>query len=166
MTDDTSYRASLRRRLLSETDTDPLSSTINPKEISYYVPPDRVKSNPNLSISGFIDNSPFAGPGTHLQSRQEGVESRTNKISNRLEILRLKIYEWTDRMKILGCPNDEFQSQFTAFSNAINKLTTLALMNRVPIPMSRDISGLNDIIIKCKRDRIKHLDSRNDRPAL
>ena len=38
-------------------------------------------------------------------------------------------------------------------------------MNRVPIPMSRDISGLNDIIIKCKRDRLKSLDPRNDRPA-
>ena len=69
-------------------------------------------------------------------------------------------------MKILGCPNGEFQSQFTAFSNAINELTTLAIINRVPIPISRDISGLNDIIIKCKRDRLKNLDSQNDHPAL
>ena len=69
-------------------------------------------------------------------------------------------------MKILSCPNEEFQNQFTAFSNAINELTTLALMNRVPIPMSRDISGLNDIILKCKCDRVKNLDSQNDRPAL
>ena len=61
-------------------------------------------------------------------------------------------------MKILSCPNEEFQNQFTAFSNEINELTTLALRNRVPIPMSRDISGLNDIILKCKRDRIKNLD--------
>ena len=68
-------------------------------------------------------------------------------------------------MKILGCPNDEFQSQFTAFSNAINELTTLALMNRVPIPMSRDILGLNDIILKYKRDKLKNPDSRSDRPA-
>ena len=69
-------------------------------------------------------------------------------------------------MKILGCLNEEFQNQFTAFSNAINELTTLALLNRVPIPMSRDISGLNDIILKCKCDRVKNLDSQNDRPAL
>ena len=32
--------------------------------------------------------------------------------------------------------------------------------------MSRDILGLNDIILKCKRDRIKNPDPRNDRPAL
>ena len=150
MTETTAYRGSLRRLSVSETD----------------VPTDRAESNPNLLISGFIDESPFAGPGTCLQSRREGVESRTNKISDQLENLRLKIYEWTDRMKILGCPNDEFQSQFTTFSNAINELTMLALMNRVPIPISRDISGLNDIIIKCKHDRLKNLDPWNNRPAL
>ena len=90
MTDNTSYRASLQGRSVSETDTDPLSSTINPKGINYYVPTDRAESNPNLSISGFIDESPFAGPGTGLQSRREGVEWRTNKISNRLENLRFQ----------------------------------------------------------------------------
>ena len=50
--------------------------------------------------------------------------------------------------------------------NWVNELTTLALMNRVPIPISRNISGSNDIIIKCKRDRLKNLFPRNDRPAL
>ena len=55
-------------------------------------------------------------------------------------------------MKILGCPNEEFKNQFTAFSNAIKEITTLALLNKVPISMSRDISGLNDVILKCKRD--------------
>ena len=81
MTDNTLYQASFRRRSVSETDTDPLSSTINPKGINYYVPTDRAESNPNLSISGFIDESPFAGPGTGLQLQREGIESRTNKIS-------------------------------------------------------------------------------------
>ena len=51
-------------------------------------------------------------------------------------------------MKIIGCPNEEYQNQFTAFSKAINKLTMLALMNRVPISISRDVSGLNDVILK------------------
>ena len=69
-------------------------------------------------------------------------------------------------MKILGCPNEEFKNQFTAFSNAIKEITTLALLNKVPISMSRDISGLNDVILKCKRDRVKNPDLRNDRPAL
>ena len=139
MTDNNSYQASLRRRSVSETDTNPLSSTINPTGDIYYAPPDSAESNPNLLISGFIDESPFAGPGTCLQSLWEGIESKTNKISTRLEKLRFKICTWVDKMKNLDCPNDEFQYQFTTFSNAINELTTLALMNRVPMPMSRDI---------------------------
>ena len=69
-------------------------------------------------------------------------------------------------MKNQNCPNDEFQTQFTTFSNGINELTTLALMNRVPIPISRDILDLNDVIIKCKPDRIRNLDPRNDGLAL
>ena len=109
---------------------------------------------------------PFAGPGTRLQLQREGIESRTNKISIRLENCRFKIFTWVDKMRIQSCPNDEFQTQFTTFSNAINELTTLALMNRVPIPISRDILDLNDVIIKCKRDRIRNLDPWNDRLAL
>ena len=81
MTDNNLYQASLQRRSVSETDTNPLSSTINRKGNIYYAPPDRAESNPNLSISGFIDESPFAGPGTGLQLQREGIESRTNKIS-------------------------------------------------------------------------------------
>ena len=86
MTDNNSYRASLRRRSVSETDTE-------------YAPPDRAKSNPNLSISGFIDESLFAGPGTCLQSQREGIESRVNKIASRLQSFKLKIWTWVDKMK-------------------------------------------------------------------
>ena len=136
MSDKNSYRASLWRRSVSETDNDPLSSTINPTGNIYYAPPDRAESNPNLSISGFIDESPFASPGTRLQSRREGAESKTNKISIRLESLKLKIYTWVDQMRSLDHPNEDFQSQFTNFSNAINELTTLALLNRVPMSIS------------------------------
>ena len=120
MTDNNLYRASLRRCSVSETDTDPLSSTINPTGNIYYAPPDRAKSNPNLSISSFIDESPFAGPGTRSQLHREGIESRTNKISTRLENLRFKICTWVDKMRNQSCPNDEFQIHYTTFSNAIN----------------------------------------------
>ena len=119
MTDNNLYRASLWRRSVSETDTNPLSSTINPTGTIYYAPPVRAKSNPNLLIFGFIDESPFAGPGTRLQSKREGIESRVNKISIRLESLKLKIYTWVDKMKNLNSPNVEFQTHFTTFSNAI-----------------------------------------------
>ena len=45
-------------------------------------------------------------------------------------------------------------------------MTIMTIMNRVPIPISRDISDLNNVIIKCKRDRLRNLDPRNDRLAL
>ena len=64
MTDDNAYQSSLWRRSVSESDTDPLNSTVNPRGNPYlYVPTDRAESNPNLLISGFIDEFPFAGPG-------------------------------------------------------------------------------------------------------
>ena len=69
-------------------------------------------------------------------------------------------------MRNQSCPIDEFQIQFTTFSNEIYELTTFALMNRVPMPISRDISDLNGVILKCKRDRLRNLDPQNDRPAL
>ena len=71
-----------------------------------------------------------------------------------------------DRIKIQSCPNDEFQTQFTVFSNRVNELTMLALMNRVSTTTSRDISELSSIILKCKRDRVKNPLLRNDRTAL
>ena len=71
MTETTAYRGSLRRLSVSETD----------------VPTDRAESNPNLLISGFIDESPCAGPGTRLQSRRKGVESRTKRFQIDWKIL-------------------------------------------------------------------------------
>ena len=104
-------------------------------------------------------------PGTRLQSQREGIESRTNKIFVRLENLRFKIYTWVDKMRNQNSPIDEFKTQFSMFNNAINELTTFVLMNRVPMLISRDISDLNDVIIKCKCDRLRNLDPRNDRPG-
>ena len=85
MTDTTTYLSTLWRCSVSESDTDPLNSTVNPQgNLSLYFPPDRAKLNPNMSVSGFIDESPYIGPGTRLQSQQEGMERRTNKIMDRL----------------------------------------------------------------------------------
>ena len=166
MTDNSFYQASLRRRSVSESDNDLLSSMINPTGNVHYPANNRAESNPNLSISCFIDESPFAGPGTRLQSRREGTESGTNKISIILENLRSEVCTWVDRIKIQSCPNDEFQTQFIVFSNRVNELTMLALMNRVSTTTSRDISELSSIILKCKRDRVKNPLLRNDRTAL
>ena len=75
MTDTSTYRSTLWRRLVSESDTDPLNSTVNlGGNPSLYIPPDRAESNPNISVSRFIDESPFTGPGTRLQSQRDGME--------------------------------------------------------------------------------------------
>ena len=63
-------RPTLRRRLVSESESDPLNSMINPRSnVRMYIPPERAESNPN--ISGSIDESHYTGPGTRLQSQRE-----------------------------------------------------------------------------------------------
>ena len=63
------YRLTLQKGSVSESDTDPLNSTVNPRgNPRQFVPPDRAESNPNVSVSGFIDETPYWGPGTGLQS--------------------------------------------------------------------------------------------------
>ena len=86
MTDTSTYQSTLQRRLVSESDTDPLNSTVNPwGNPSQYIPPDRAESNPNISVSGFIDESPKTGPGSCLQSQREGTETRITEIMESFE---------------------------------------------------------------------------------
>ena len=98
MSDTNAYWSTHRRRSVSECETNLLNSTVNLRGNPYlYIPPDRAESNPNLSISGFIDESPFAGPGTHLQSQKE----------NNLKVLRS-----VKMVKNQFVSLDEFQQQF------------------------------------------------------
>ena len=56
---------------MSESDNDPMNSTANPRiNTSRFIPPDQAESHPNVSVSGFIDESPYTGPGTQLQSQR------------------------------------------------------------------------------------------------
>ena len=88
MTDATTYRSTLQRRSVSESDTDQLNSTVNPqRNPNLYIPPDPAESNHNISVSGFMDESPYTGPGTWLQSQQEGIETRIKKIVDRFQSL-------------------------------------------------------------------------------
>ena len=51
MTDASIYRSTLQRHLVSESDTDSLNSIVNPQgNPGQFVPPDRVQSNPNVSL--------------------------------------------------------------------------------------------------------------------
>ena len=54
---------------MSESDTDPLNSTVNLRgNPSQYIPPDRAESNPNISVSAFINESPYNEAGEIVAS--------------------------------------------------------------------------------------------------
>ena len=100
MTDTSIYPSTLWRRLVIESDTDLLNSTVNlRRNPSQYIPPDQAKSNPNISVSGFIDESLYTGPGTCLQSQREGMETRIAEIIENFERLKSQINEWENSFK-------------------------------------------------------------------
>ena len=69
MTDSHLCRSALQRRLVSESDSNPMNSTANPWiNPSQFIPQGQAEFHPNVSGSGFIDESPYTGPGTQLQS--------------------------------------------------------------------------------------------------
>ena len=79
---------------MSKSDTDPLNSAVNQRgNPSQYIPPDRAKSNPNISVSRFIDESLYTGLGTCLQLQQEGMETRITEIMERFQRLKSEINE-------------------------------------------------------------------------
>ena len=85
---------------MSESDTDPLNSTVNPwGNSSQYIPPDQVESNPNIPVSSFIYESPYMGRGTRLQSQQEGMETRITEIIECFERLKSEINECENSLK-------------------------------------------------------------------
>ena len=91
-------RPTLQRRSVSESEADPLNSTINPRSNSrMYITPNGAESNPN--ILGFIDESLYTGPGTQLQSQQKEIETNTEKIVKFLHRLQININEWEASVK-------------------------------------------------------------------
>ena len=83
------HQSTLQRGLVSESDTDPLNSIVNPQgNPSQYIPPGWAKSNPNISVSHFIDEFPYTGLGTWLQSQQKGTETRIAGIVEFFERLK------------------------------------------------------------------------------
>ena len=57
-------------------------------------PLDQAESNPNVSVSGFIDKSPYTGPEIQLQSQQNQSEVRVAGVVERFEELKMEINEW------------------------------------------------------------------------
>ena len=57
-------------------------------------PPGQAESHPDVSGSGFIDESPYTGPGTQLQSQQNRFDIRVAGVMERFGKLNTEIYEW------------------------------------------------------------------------
>ena len=103
---------------MSESDNDSLNSSVNPQSNpSQFIPPDRAKSNPNVSVWGLIDESPYTGPGTHLQSQRNQLEIRTVGVIERFEGLKVEINEWEMLLNCQGVSPVEINRQFDSCQN-------------------------------------------------
>ena len=95
MTDPSLCRPALWRRLVSESDNNPMNSTANPRIYpSQFIPSGQAESHPNVSGSGFIDESLYVGPETRLQSQQNHAEVRMARVMERFRRLKMDINEW------------------------------------------------------------------------
>ena len=80
---------------------------------------DWAQSNPNVSVSGFIDETPCRGPGNCLQAQQEGIEARIAGIISRFDELKLGIADWENFIKCCAVSSAEIDHQFNSFLKAI-----------------------------------------------
>ena len=78
-------------------------------------------------MSGFIDESPYTGPGTCLQLQREGMETRITEIMNRFQRLKAKINEWENLLNNQAVSLVEINQQFSSFSKEICELSNQAL---------------------------------------
>ena len=150
MSDTGAYQSTPRRRSVSESESDPMNSTINlqgnPK---MYVPPERPKSNPN--ISGLIDESLYTGPGTRLQLQREGIEIWTDRILNLFHNLQSNINERESSIRNFPSSSVEIHQKFNLFTKDSANLSNQALLAAVSTAIHRDILNLGDILAIIKR---------------
>ena len=90
MTDPSLHRPSLRRRSVSESDTDPMTSDANPWIFpNRFIRPGQTQSQPNISGLGFITES-----DRRLQARKINLESRAAGVLERFEGIKMEMDEW------------------------------------------------------------------------
>ena len=80
---------------MPESDNNLMNSTANPRiKPSQFIPLGQAESHPNVSGSGFIDESPYIGPGTGLKSQWNCSEIRVAEVMERFGRLKTEINEW------------------------------------------------------------------------
>ena len=131
MSDTGTCRPTPRKRLVS------INLQGNP---NMYAPPKRAELNPN--ILGFIDESPYTGPGINI---------RTNEILNWFHRLQRNINEWQSSIRNVPSSSVEIHQKFNLFTKDVANLSNQALLAAVSTMILRDISNLGDILARIKR---------------
>ena len=121
---------------MSEKESDPLNSTINPRgNVRMFIPSERAESNPN--ILGFIDESLYMGPGMHLQSQREEIEMRTDKILNKFHRLQKNINDWESLIRKFPHSAIEINQRFNLLAKDVPSLSNRALLSVVSTEISQ-----------------------------
>ena len=76
-----------------------------------------------MSVSGLIDESPYTSPGTHLQSQQDGMEMKNNRILDQFKKMKMKINEWERSIENRSVLSVEIHQQLNLLSKVINDLS-------------------------------------------
>ena len=153
MTETNIYRSTLQRRSVSESNNDPLNSTVNPQSNpSQFIPPDWAESSPNVSVSEIIDESPYTGPGTPLQSQRNQSKIRIMGVIERFEGLKMEINEWEMLLNCQAVSPVVINQQFDSFTKVIQDLARQALLARVDILMWGEILNYKNKILQIRRN--------------
>ena len=120
------------------------------------------ESHPNVSGSGFIDESPYTGPGTQLQSQLNPSEIRIAGVMERFGRLKTDNNEWEMLLNNQVISPDVINRQFNSLSRVIQDLAKESLLARVEFSISGGISNYMNIINWIRLNAIKGIDPQNE----
>ena len=163
MTDPNLCLSALRRRLVSESNNVSMNSTANPRiNPSQFIPLGRTESHPNVSGSGFKDESPYTGPGTWLQSQWNCSEIRVVGVMKRFGRLKFEVNEWERLINSQIISLDVINRQFNSLYRETQDLARKALLARVEFTMCGEISNYKTIINQVRQNAKNGIVLHND----
>ena len=115
---------------------------------------------------GFIDEFPYTGLGTGLQSQREGIEIRTDKILSLFHRLQKNINEWELSIRNFPSSATEIHKSINILSKDVASLSNQALLAAVSTAIHRDISNLGDVLARIKLHGLRKMNSQIDQPVL
>ena len=156
-------RRTHRLRSVSESDHDlldppPPSIGVSPIQGVTNHLENRFNSQPNISSSGFIDESPWRGLGTRLQSEMRGgQDERIGDFKNQFEVLKADIANWNSSALNGTHTLDEISKKHIALCGTISERSNEALMAGLDLATCGAIANLKQLVNKIKNDAKKVL---------